>query len=457
MTTASIAPENTEFVILSFEGPDLYSLAGGLGVRVSNLSEALADRGFRTHLFYVGDPKLKGEETRKNGNLVLHRWCQWLSEFYPRGVYEGEADKVRDYYESIPAYVRDRVVRQATAHERAVVILGEEWHTAGTMCRLSEVLSEARLRNNAVMLWNANNTFGFERIDWRRLNRSVTLTTVSRYMKQIMRGMGLNPLVIPNGIPSSLLNGVDERQASRLRSLFSADIMLTKVARWDPDKCWLMAIEALARLKARGAKPVLLARGGIEAHGEAVLQRAESLGLIVRDAVATGSSVDEHMNAMAACSDADMVNIRFHCPQELLRIMYHASDAVLANSVHEPFGLVGLEAMAAGGVAFTGGTGEDYALPFYNAIVLETRDAAEIETYVLYLATNPLEADKLRRAGRQTAALYTWDEVLKNLCQRIEFQARRQGLLDSVAVVRDASKERPIRDSKAEPQATSRT
>ncbi len=43
MAPDRFTPENTEFVILSFEGPDQpYSQAGGLGVRVSNLSIALA-------------------------------------------------------------------------------------------------------------------------------------------------------------------------------------------------------------------------------------------------------------------------------------------------------------------------------------------------------------------------------------------------------------------------------
>ena len=37
----AISPENTLFVMLCFEGPDVYSTAGGLGTRVTELSEAL--------------------------------------------------------------------------------------------------------------------------------------------------------------------------------------------------------------------------------------------------------------------------------------------------------------------------------------------------------------------------------------------------------------------------------
>ena len=43
-------PDRTAFVVLSFEGPDLYSQAGGLGVRVKGLSRSLARRGYDTHL-----------------------------------------------------------------------------------------------------------------------------------------------------------------------------------------------------------------------------------------------------------------------------------------------------------------------------------------------------------------------------------------------------------------------
>jgi len=44
-----VAPERTVFVILSFEGPDVYSQAGGLGVRVKGLSRTLATLGYETY------------------------------------------------------------------------------------------------------------------------------------------------------------------------------------------------------------------------------------------------------------------------------------------------------------------------------------------------------------------------------------------------------------------------
>ncbi|OGO20733.1 MAG: hypothetical protein A2144_08460 [Chloroflexi bacterium RBG_16_50_9] len=101
------------FVLLCFEGPDPYSSAGGLGMRVSNLSQTLAELGFQTHFFFVGNPRLKGEETMRDGRLILHRWCQWISEYYPKGVYHGEYDKLNDFNISIPWFVVENIVKPA--------------------------------------------------------------------------------------------------------------------------------------------------------------------------------------------------------------------------------------------------------------------------------------------------------------------------------------------------------
>ena len=47
--------------------------------------------------------------------------------------------------------------------------------------------------------------------------------------------------------------------------------------------------------------------------------------------------------------------------EEISRALFRVADAMLQNSGREPFGLVGLEVMAAGGLVFTGATGEESA------------------------------------------------------------------------------------------------
>jgi glycosyltransferase involved in cell wall biosynthesis len=425
-----VTPDNTEFAILCFEGPDQYSLAGGLGVRISTLSTTLARMGFRTHLFFIGDPTLGGAEERCRGRLALHRWCQWISQYHPGGVYEGEEDKSRDFSMSIPDFVKDEIVAPAVRKGKLVVVLGEEWQTAQSVCRLADVLRDGGLRDRVVMFWNANNTFGFERIDWGHLDRSATITTVSRYMKHIMWGRGLNPLVIPNGIPKTLLGKTDQVKVHALRKALGADLTLFKVARWDPDKGWNQAVEATARLKQdRGLRSVLVARGGTESYGHEVRSNARSLGLAVRAAKPECASFDSCLAAVCEAGPADVIDIRAHMPLDVLKVFYQGSSAVLANSSHEPFGLVGLEAMAAGGVAFTGCTGEDYAIPFVNAVVLETNSSEEIAEYASYLREHPDEDVRIRKAARRTARHFTWEAATRNLLRKLENQARVQGIL----------------------------
>lgn len=429
MKRTNIGLSDALFVLLSFEGPDPYSSAGGLGVRVTNLSQTLAELGFLTHLFFIGDPKMKGEETMRDGRLVLHRWCQWISEYYPNGVYQGEYDKLNDFNRSIPGFVSENIVKPALRQDKLVVILAEEWHTAEAMCRIHDLLSSDHLREKAVMFWNANNTFGFDQIDWQRLNEAATITTVSRYMKHLMWQLGLNPLVIPNGIPKNLLRKVDDQEVNEVKKALDADVLLCKVARWHSDKRWNEAIEATARLKEEGLKTVLVARGGIEPYGRDVIKNARSLGLKVRETSPKAESSDGYVAALKDAGLADVVDVKFNLPPEFLRVLYNAADGVLANSGHEPFGLVGLEAMAAGGIAYTGGTGEDYAVPFVNSFVLETTDPMEIVGYVTYVRESPQDGERMRRAARRTAREFTWEAAVANLKEKLKNQARTQGIL----------------------------
>jgi hypothetical protein len=63
-----------QFHLLSFEGPDDYAKAGGIATHVSGLGQVLADAGFDTHLWFIGNPDLPDHETHER--LHLHRWCQ---------------------------------------------------------------------------------------------------------------------------------------------------------------------------------------------------------------------------------------------------------------------------------------------------------------------------------------------------------------------------------------------
>jgi len=409
----------TQIHVLSFEGPDPYARAGGIASRISGLAAALAEGGLETHLWFVGAPDEPGHE--RHGGLHLHRWCQWISRYHPDGVYDGEDGKQADFAKSLPPYLFEHHLGPLLAAGGSAVVLAEEWHTVHAVLHLDWLLRDVGLRDRIRILWNANNVFGFDRIDFRALARAATVTTVSRYMKHTMRPLGVDAVVVPNGLSADAFDAPERRAVRALRGMFVERTLLAKVARFDPDKRWLLAMKTVAELKRRGSRPLLVARGGIEPHGHEVMASAACAGLHVLDVELRTIGANGVVQALRDINGADVVNLRSPLDPAARSSLFRAADAVLANSGHEPFGLVGLEAMAVGGIACTGCTGEDYAVAGRNALVLQTEEPAELIGMLDELRANPTRGTAIRRAGATSARAFAWPEVIgSSLMPRVE-------------------------------------
>jgi len=417
-------PRTLDVAMVSFEGPDPYSQAGGLGVRAKGLCGALAMAGFRTSLYFVGDPDGPREEIVDGLRLV--RVCQEVSDRHRAGVYDGEHTKIEAMGDELPALLIERSVRPAAADGRVTAIMLEEWQTAALAERLDHSLRKEGLRDSCVLLWNANNHFGFDTIDWRALERAATVTTVSRYMKHLMWPHGVNPIVIPNGISAAALRPVDGDAVAVIRAAAQTPCLAFKLGRFSPDKRWHQSLDAIAVLRAEGMPARLLMRGGAEPFGNVVLAHARNLGLDVAEWDEPVEHAGQVARSLAETGGVAVVNLRHFLPEAVIPAIAAASTAVLANSGHEPFGLVGLEAMAAGGVALVGATGEEYARPYGNAIVVETAEAGELASSLGGLVERPELARRLRAAARRDAAEYAWPEIVDGLLERMRYVAACQ-------------------------------
>jgi glycosyltransferase involved in cell wall biosynthesis len=231
---------------------------------------------------------------------------------------------------------------------------------------------------------------------------------------------GVPALVVPNGIDEGLLDGPPAELTARLRAALRGKPALVKVGRFDPDKNWMQAIDAIAELRAIDLDPQLIVRGGREPYGDVVFNRAHERGLTVERLEYEGSDAARIADGIALAK-GPIVHLRAFLDEEALFALYAAADAVLANSGKEPFGLVGLEVMAAGGVAVCGATGEEYAEPFVNAIVCDTPDGRELATYLRAILIDPQRQAELREAGRETAARYTWPAAIAALERKIGY------------------------------------
>jgi glycosyltransferase involved in cell wall biosynthesis len=399
-------------VLVAFEGPDRYSFVGGLATRMIDLADALLDRGHRVHHLFVGDPSLPTREERYDGHFVLERWCQWISRYHPKDVYDGEEGKYLDFSRTVPPHLANEVIAPAAARGERSVVLFEDWQTAAAAINTAALLS-VRGDRSAALFWNANNTYGFGRIDFPLLRRAASIATISRFMRMELAKVDVEAAILPNGIADRYLKPLPPGDVTAMRKAFGDRPTFVKVARFDVDKRWLWAIDAVAVMRDAGIRPRFVMRGSRNPYAEVVGDRIFAHGLNVERLALPATATSRDLAAAIATTTAEVVFLDFFIDEKALRSLYAAADGVLANSEKEPFGLVGLEVMASGGIAYLGRTGEDYAVPFGNAVVVQSDDPRELLTSYLMLRERPELGRAIRTEGRATAKRFAWPRILE--------------------------------------------
>jgi glycosyltransferase involved in cell wall biosynthesis len=402
----------SEVVLVAFEGPDRYSFVGGLGTRMNDLAEALTARGYRVRHLFIGDPRLPTTELRNNGTLLLERWGQWISRYHPKDVYDGEDGKWRDFGRTVPPHLLEEVIVPAARQGKRAVLLFEDWQTANAAINTTVLAQRAGLRGAITPFWNANNTYGFGSIPFPLLARAVTVTTISRFMRAELVKSGVEPEILPNGIAERFAEPVPPADVRAMRAGLAGRPSLVKVARFDADKRWLWAIDAISHLRDGGTHPRFMMRGSRSDYADIVGTRIRERGLTVQRVALGANATPKELAAALHDVQADIAFLDFFVSEPALRALYSGADGVLANSEKEPFGLVGLEVMGAGGVAFVGRTGEDYAIPYGNSVVVQSDDPRELLTHLAALGSRPELGERIRADGPATARRYVWPRML---------------------------------------------
>jgi glycosyltransferase involved in cell wall biosynthesis len=110
----------------------------------------------------------------------------------------------------------------------------------------------------------------------------------------------------------------------------------------------------------------------------------------------------------------DLVHLAGFVPDDELRTLLHTATCVVIPSLYEPFGIVALEAMAAGAptiVARTGGLAEIVAGT--NAgLLFEPGNADDLADRIEQVLTDASVATGLQEAARAlVTSTYTWDAI----------------------------------------------
>jgi glycogen synthase len=233
-------------------------------------------------------------------------------------------------------------------------------------------------------------------VEWWLAFRSQRIIAGTKLMvREISSGFELDPAVIhriPNGIDTSWWTSGHDGAAAP-----SAD-----------------------REMLSEAGPVVLTWGRVQFEkGFQVLARAMTLlrqrvpGITCLIA-GRGSYIPELQSQIDIEGVSDVVTLMGYVSDPELRELIHHSSCVVIPSLYEPFGVVGLEAMAAGAalvVANTGGLAE-LAGGTGAALLFEPGNTAELADRIEELLTSETMASELRaKAAELLEASYTWEAM----------------------------------------------
>jgi glycosyltransferase-like protein len=210
---------------------------------------------------------------------------------------------------------------------------------------------------------------------------------------------GVDAEVVPNGVDRRRFAAVPGgRDVARLRERAGAgddDFLLLAVGGIEPRKGSDHLVRALAKVRGLTTRRVVLAVIGGHAfqdhrwYRDQVIDGLPALGLeLDRDVVLIGT-VDDHD----------------------LPVWYHAADALAFPSVKEGWGLVVLEAMAAGlpVVATDIAVLREYLIPDRDALLVAPGNDEALPAAIAALVDRPELRNRLADAGRAVAARYDWE------------------------------------------------
>lgn len=204
--------------------------------------------------------------------------------------------------------------------------------------------------------------------------------------------------LLPNGVDCKFFSQGDGEAFRDAYDIPADRRIVLCVSRIDYQKNQIGLVEAIAKVSAQRAELhlVLLGPVTVASYHQRLVEKIEELGIGQRVTIIPGLGADD----------------------PLLRGAYHAAEIFCLPSLHEPFGIVILEAWAAGlpVVASRVGGIPSFTSDGDDIIHVEPGDADELGRRIAGLLDQPEMASRLAMTGREKARQdYDWSIISRRL------------------------------------------
>ncbi|MDI6870681.1 MAG: glycosyltransferase family 4 protein [Bacillota bacterium] len=372
-------------LMLSWEYPP--KVVGGLARHVQELSEALVQRGHEVHVL---TSECSGEPLDSQQNGV---WVHRARSGYPAS---------KDFYASVLNLnfgLLERVLALGPAVADPAVLHAHDWLVAYAAAALKHAWRRPLVATIHATEWGRNRGLHNDlsrRIsdaEWWLAYEAWRVITCSYHMRDEVHHVFQVPLdklaVLPNGVKRSLFRRTADASAVRERFAAPREKLVLYVGRLVREKGAAVLLEALPKILhyCPGTRLVVAGTGPLLGELQA---RAVALGVAER--VCFPGFIDD------ATRNALLVT----------------ADVAVYPSTYEPFGIVALEAMAAGTpvvVSDVGGFSE-IVVHGVNGLKAYPNDAESLANNILTLLHNPELARQLAdQAMEDVRDYYDWTGI----------------------------------------------
>jgi len=404
-------------LMLSWEYPP--KIVGGIARHVEELSWALADLGVEVHVVTCDFPGAPYEEVVHG--VHIHRVTPYSpADNFIHWVQQLNASMRHRAEELIREWIGDGPPLYERPFEEGVLLHAHDWlahFSAASLKHLFKIPLISTIHATEFGRNNGIHTDGqryINSVEWQLVYESWRVIVCSWFMKGEVEYALQAPWdkidVIPNGVRTDKFDfDFPPDEAAQFRSRYAApwEKIIFFVGRMVREKGAHILVEALPRIRAQYPYAKLVIAGG--GHRQHLVDLAQHLG-ISQNVYFTGFVSDE----------------------DLLRL-YRVIDVACFPSLYEPFGIVALEAMAAGVpvvVSDAGGLREVVEHDVSGTITW-AGNPESLAWGVVRVLANPDHARWMaENAKRRVHELFTWPRIAhqtRGVYERVWNEYRRVG------------------------------